>query len=1029
LKRNFLKFWGLLFVFTVSLFVLTSCTKGLPAPTNVHINEHGVLVWDSVENAKGYKVLINDTEYDTTTPSYDLIKLNLPVGIHTIKVKAISNSKDFQNSKYSESVSYEITVDGPKKLSAPTNVRIEGDNIVWSAVSGATSYQIVVDDIVKTTTSTSFALLQLGDLEGVLQIKVKALGSGYLASDLSASVKYVISLSTETFKNKIKLHLMQKYDYSEAEAVQFANDFVDEIVLKINEYAGLENAVYLELFQTFFDHFYDGSNLMTFLDSVVYSDLDNLDLAKLLRGAIIYFLTDEENTPNEKELEDYKKQYEMMISELETKIEEIQTEYNALLAEVEGTEIYALYTQRNALSEEILPIERYLFTDYYYDNLFDSLSYHTYYSALESYRAAIEWNIVDEQEMLENEYPWLLDLTSKMQTFIEKYNLRAELDSLFDSYPYEELNKIYNLHEREYEIGLILDYQKEIEYYQEQIVKLEERYEENQLYYQLMLELGDYLKENETAVLEALMVPIKLVRNGLSNNMEELYALISNPNITPYEIFELKNAFVESIFSFDVMPTQEEFDTFLGVVEDLGILALDFRTENFETLSDEYEILLSSLVNGFEYVSAIYVPMINVYKEVLLTSTSEDIEALMMVVSEEELLQIFTEIAQRIQNNPVIAENSAIIEDAFIDLIFNKGFDVIPFIFAYASGTDFDLVFDIWDILTLDQNITLGAFEEISIISDMTAFSFVFFRNAGINKSPFDIISMVDWSAFMNLTKEDFANTLELTKRIVKVLYFYNQELEPDKYLLTEEQFDEAFDMDLIGTIIAQLGDIAGQLGTMLNDLYNEGLFEQYTFENVILIASELSEFYETNDAKIDTLLDNLKTLLVDNPLYKEFYVEVTAEEIDEFERDMRNAFEIAKLVSEMDPEGISEHDLETILDFVDSQFPIEVIYEENLISNNEVNLDIYRYYVQDAFYELVYQGKLYSHVPGDGFFTVEDMVDLLENSLPVYDSESDMDTFTIIFPVQDGCYVKVYASGDRDYIYYSNTEIVLILQ
>ena len=43
-----------------------------------------------------------------------------------------------------------------------------------------------------------------------------------------------------------------------------------------------------------------------------------------------------------------------------------------------------------------------------------------------------------------------------MQTFIEKYNLRAELDSLFDSYPYEELNKIYNLHEREYEIGLIL---------------------------------------------------------------------------------------------------------------------------------------------------------------------------------------------------------------------------------------------------------------------------------------------------------------------------------------------------------------------------------------------------------------------------------------------------------------------------------------------------------------------------------------------------------------------------------------------
>ena len=104
------------------------------------------------------------------------------------------------------------------------------------------------------------------------------------------------------------------------------------------------------------------------------------------------------------------------------------------------------------------------------------------------------------------------------------------------------------------------------------------------------------------------------------------------------------------------------------------------------------------------------------------------------------------------------------------------------------------------------------------------------------------------------------------------------------------------------------------------------------------------------------------------------------------------------------------------------------MIYEENLISNNEVNLDIYRYYVQDAFYELVYQGKLYSHVPGDGFFTVEDMVDLLENSLPVYDSESDMDTFTIIFQCKTVVMSK-FTHVDRDYIYYSNTEIVLILQ
>ena len=133
--------------------------------------------------------------------------------------------------------------------------------------------------------------------------------------------------------------------------------------------------------------------------------------------------------------------------------------------------------------------------------------------------------------------------------------------------------------------------------------------------YQLLTALIDYLKENETAVLDALMVPVKVVRSGLAENMEELLALLSNPNITPYEIFELKNAFVESIFSFDVMPTEEELANFLNVVKEISALLIDFGKENSEISQEEAEILLSSLENILDYYQAVYVPMLNIYKK------------------------------------------------------------------------------------------------------------------------------------------------------------------------------------------------------------------------------------------------------------------------------------------------------------------------------------------------------------------------------------------------------------------------------
>ena len=294
----------------------------------------------------------------------------------------------------------------------------------------------------------------------------------------------------------------------------------------------------------------------------------------------------------------------------------------------------------------------------------------------------------------------------------------------------------------------------------------------------------------------------------------------------------------------------------------------------------------------------------------------------MSVDSQEKMLEVFTTPCPSCGQS-VIAKNSALVEEALLDLIFNQGIDALPLVLAYVTGIDAEVVFDIWDILTFDQNHNLGALEELSVFAGLAPMSFAVVGNIRDELRPMDVITMIDWSVFAGMTSEDIADTLALAKEILKVVYFYNQKLNPEDYLLTEEQFDEALDMELLGTIIAQAGDFMGQIGTLINDLLNEGIFEEFTVENVIAIAKELAEIYETNDEKIAIFFENLKAFFVDNPLSDEVLGPVTAEEFAEFEQELRNAFEIAITVSLMDPKEITDEEFDTILDLVERQFQL----------------------------------------------------------------------------------------------------------
>ncbi len=102
-------------VVAISLLLFSSCdgtdipdeTSGveidkLPSPTNLRIDE-GEICWDYVEDAKGYKLSINDTEAQTRDLYYDLPD---GAGVFYIKVKAISDSEEYADSDWSAPIKH-----------------------------------------------------------------------------------------------------------------------------------------------------------------------------------------------------------------------------------------------------------------------------------------------------------------------------------------------------------------------------------------------------------------------------------------------------------------------------------------------------------------------------------------------------------------------------------------------------------------------------------------------------------------------------------------------------------------------------------------------------------------------------------------------------------------------------------------------------------------------------------------------------------------------------------------------------------
>lgn len=183
-------------------FGLTACSdpstpEKLDTPSILNRNGN-IINWSTVENASKYLIDINGETFESTTTSFDFSVVE--ASVYTIKVKAVSNSKLFEDSDFSSPFNY-VDVSALVQLAVPViKSPIEQGILRWEKVLNATGYHVSINDVIYETNETSY------DLSNIIldnyQIKVKAIGDAVTYRDseyselleLSPSNMYILSI-------------------------------------------------------------------------------------------------------------------------------------------------------------------------------------------------------------------------------------------------------------------------------------------------------------------------------------------------------------------------------------------------------------------------------------------------------------------------------------------------------------------------------------------------------------------------------------------------------------------------------------------------------------------------------------------------------------------------------------------------------------------------------------------------------------------------------------------------------------------
>ncbi len=152
--------------------------------------QDNVVSWSAIENATGYVVIVNGTPQSeaTTQTSYTV---DLTVGLTTIKVVAVTTDAMFEDSAPSNPVTVAVVQLGAPVISIDSDVI---NQIVWTAVTNATSYDVYVNDEFVQNISTTY--FNLGEKAvGTYNVKVVAKSQSVIVLDSEKSNQVTYSVA------------------------------------------------------------------------------------------------------------------------------------------------------------------------------------------------------------------------------------------------------------------------------------------------------------------------------------------------------------------------------------------------------------------------------------------------------------------------------------------------------------------------------------------------------------------------------------------------------------------------------------------------------------------------------------------------------------------------------------------------------------------------------------------------------------------------------------------------------------------
>lgn len=173
----------------------------LSKPTNLSIS-NGILKWDSVSNAKSYKIILTNGVSDSYAGSYTATTNSILINrsdlkeSQTILVQAIGDGLTIADSEMSDPYNTYV-------LPAPV-VSVTTEGVVWSKVLNAVSYTISIGDFKKNVTGNSLNLSE-NDIEaGIYTIVVVANGDleHYFNSDESKAISLKLLAKPEVSDNE-----------------------------------------------------------------------------------------------------------------------------------------------------------------------------------------------------------------------------------------------------------------------------------------------------------------------------------------------------------------------------------------------------------------------------------------------------------------------------------------------------------------------------------------------------------------------------------------------------------------------------------------------------------------------------------------------------------------------------------------------------------------------------------------------------------------------------------------------------------